>query len=67
MLWAPYDSLSFLVFVPSSPRIVAISFCINAHGTVEPANGHFSPLGQYTWGRGKEIKIILVGLVCHCH
>jgi len=30
----------------SSPRIVAISCCINAHGTVEPIKGHRSPLGQ---------------------
>lgn len=30
----------------SSPRIVAISCCINAHGTVEPIKGHLSPLGQ---------------------
>uniref|UniRef100_A0A182PZT1 Uncharacterized protein n=1 Tax=Anopheles farauti TaxID=69004 RepID=A0A182PZT1_9DIPT len=34
--------------VISSPRIVAISPCMNAHGIVELASGHFSPLGQYT-------------------
>lgn len=28
--------------------MVAISPCINAHGIVELASGHFSPLGQYT-------------------
>lgn len=28
--------------------MVAISPCMNAHGTVELASGHFSPLGQYT-------------------
>lgn len=43
-----YVSLSFLIFSCSSPRMVAISPCINAHGTAEPAKGHFSPLGQYT-------------------
>lgn len=37
----------FLAGASSSlPRIVAISFCIKAHGTVEPRSGHFSPLGQ---------------------
>jgi hypothetical protein len=30
----------------SSPKMVAISPCMNAHGTLEPASGHFSPLGQ---------------------
>lgn len=28
--------------------MVAISPCMKAHGIVELANGHFSPLGQYT-------------------
>lgn len=28
--------------------MVDISPCMKAHGTVELANGHFSPLGQYT-------------------
>ena len=28
------------------PRIVCISSCMNAQGTVEPARGHLSPLGQ---------------------
>lgn len=32
--------------VLSSPNIVDISPCINAHGTELPINGHFSPLGQ---------------------
>uniref|UniRef100_A0A182V4P8 Uncharacterized protein n=1 Tax=Anopheles merus TaxID=30066 RepID=A0A182V4P8_ANOME len=32
----------------SSPKMVAISPCMNAHGIVELASGHFSPLGQYT-------------------
>lgn len=34
------------LLVISSPRMVAISPCIKAHGTLEPAKGHFSPLGQ---------------------
>lgn len=42
-----YVSRSFFTF-SSSPRIVAISPCMNAHGIVELARGHFSPLGQYT-------------------
>ena len=28
------------------PRMVCISSCMKAQGTVEPASGHFSPLGQ---------------------
>lgn len=32
----------------SSARMVAISFCINAHGTFDPRSGHLSPDGQYT-------------------
>jgi hypothetical protein len=28
------------------PRMVWISSCMKAQGTVEPASGHFSPLGQ---------------------
>lgn len=40
-------SLSF--FTLTSPaRMVAISPCMKAHGTLEPTRGHFSPLGQYT-------------------
>lgn len=37
--------VSGLLFI-SSPRIVAISPCIKAQGTLDPASGHFSPLGQ---------------------
>jgi hypothetical protein len=37
--------VSGLLFI-SSPRIVAISPCMKAQGTFDPANGHFSPLGQ---------------------
>lgn len=37
-----------LVSLYSSPRMVAISPCMKAHGTDEPTSGHFSPLGQYT-------------------
>ncbi len=41
------ESLSF--FTLTSPaRMVAISPCMKAHGTLEPTRGHFSPLGQYT-------------------
>ncbi len=40
-------SLSF--FTLTSPaRMVAISPCMKAHGTLEPTRGHFSLLGQYT-------------------
>lgn len=42
---AIYVSLSFLI-LNSSPKIVAISPCMKAHGTVDPTKGHFSPLGQ---------------------
>ena len=37
--------VSGLLFI-SSPRIVAISPCMKAQGTLDPASGHFSPLGQ---------------------
>jgi hypothetical protein len=37
--------VSGLLFI-SSPRIVAISPCMKAQGTFDPAKGHFSPLGQ---------------------
>lgn len=43
-----YVSRSFLILSCSSPRMVAISPCMKAHGTEDPARGHFSPLGQYT-------------------
>ena len=48
-------SRSFLrgLFI-SSPKMVAISPCIKAHGTFEPAKGHFSPLGQYTCKRSHK-------------
>lgn len=40
-------SLSF--FTRTSPaKMVVISPCIKAQGTLEPASGHRSPLGQYT-------------------
>lgn len=42
-----YVSRSFFTF-SSSPSMVAISPCMKAHGIVELASGHFSPLGQYT-------------------
>lgn len=45
-----YVSRSFFG-LKSSPRMVAISPCMNAHGTAELASGHFSPLGQYTCER----------------
>lgn len=32
----------------SPPRIVAISPCMKAQGTLDPTRGHFLPLGQYT-------------------
>lgn len=32
----------------SSAKMVAISFCMKAQGTLEPRSGHFSPDGQYT-------------------
>lgn len=32
----------------SPARMVAISPCMKAQGTLEPTRGHFSPLGQYT-------------------
>lgn len=31
-------------------KMVAISFCMKAHGTEEPRRGHLSPDGQYTSG-----------------
>lgn len=54
---AAYVSRSFLVLASSwaccgrmlaVPRMVAISPCMKAHGTDDPARGHRSPLGQYT-------------------
>lgn len=38
-------SLSFFTFT-SPARMVDISPCMNAQGTLEPTKGHFSPLGQ---------------------
>lgn len=46
-----HPSLSFLIFMGSlysSPRMVTISFCMKAHGTLDPTRGHFLPEGQYT-------------------
>lgn len=43
----PYGSLSFFTFT-SPAKMVAISPCMKAQGTLEPTSGHFSPLGQYT-------------------
>lgn len=40
-----HESLSFFTFT-SPARMVAISPCIKAQGTLEPTRGHFSPLGQ---------------------
>lgn len=40
-----YGSLSFFTFT-SPARIVAISPCMKAQGTLDPTKGHFSPLGQ---------------------
>lgn len=40
-----HESLSFFTFT-SPARMVAISPCMNAQGTLEPTRGHFSPLGQ---------------------
>ena len=34
-----------------SPKIVSISSCMKAQGTVEPCSGHLSPLGQKAWNR----------------
>lgn len=59
-----YVSRSFLVLASSwaccgrmlaVPRIVAISPCMKAHGTDDPARGHRSPLGQYTCGRHQTL------------
>lgn len=53
----PYVSRSFLVLASSCecwgkmlavPKMVAISPCMKAQGTEDPARGHRSPLGQYT-------------------
>lgn len=43
----------------SSPRMVDISPCMNAHGTDDPINGHFSPDGQYT----SHVVPLLFGMV----
>lgn len=45
-----YVSRSFLILssLYSSPKMVAISFCIKAQGTSEPTRGHLFLLGQYT-------------------
>lgn len=60
---AAYVSRSFLVLASSwaccgrmlaVPRMVAISPCMKAHGTDDPARGHRSPLGQYTCGKHQE-------------
>lgn len=40
-----HESLSFFTFT-SPARMVAISPCMKAQGTLEPTRGHFSPLGQ---------------------
>lgn len=72
MSTAAYVSLSFLVLVSSCeccgrrlavPRMVAISPCMKAQGTEEPARGHRSPLGQYTWGK----KMVMRTLLVHYH
>ena len=34
-----------------SPRIVSISSCMKAQGTVDPCRGHLSPLGQKACNR----------------
>lgn len=40
-----HESLSLFTFT-SPARMVAISPCMKAQGTLEPTKGHFSPLGQ---------------------
>lgn len=40
------SSLSWLAGSDFSPRMVSISSCMKAQGTVEPCSGHRSPLGQ---------------------
>ena len=51
-----------------SPRIVSISSCMKAQGTVEPCRGHLSPLGQKAWNTNcqdqTEVMIVLTSLPC---
>jgi len=42
-MFCPKNYLYFLRFIS---RMVVISSCMKAQGTVEPASGHLSPLGQ---------------------
>ena len=51
-----------------SPRIVSISSCMKAQGTVEPCRGHLSPLGQKACNTNcqdqTEMKVLLTSLPC---